>query len=130
MAVKATATIEDLVKSFPMYKEALLGYITQLSSGLEVVHHKDSSTLGKTKAKEGGPVQAGLRTNTNRVEGIHPSEQSRKTTPALFGVTSDGAYGLIQGGFWERLVLNQLIGPVHERADKLMKTPINCLTLS
>lgn len=131
MGVKAAVTLEDLVRVSPEYKGALIAYITQLSSGMEIIDYKGSSVPGKDSArtapKEGEGIPRSVRTNMNRVS--VPATGVRSTVPALFGITSDGEYGVATGGFWERLLLGASPSKPQEQAVKLMKTPIHLLSL-
>lgn len=120
---RAPLTVEDLIDVSPAYREALIAYIQQRQSGYQVVEYHGSSDPtkdGSPQSSRGATGQT-VQTNVNYVV---------ETVPAFFGVTPDGEYGLVKGGFWERLALGTNSQPVTPQAETLLQQPITKLTLT
>ena len=137
VTVKSSLTIEDLVRISPEYKDALLSYIAQIGSKKSVVEHWESAVPGRVSSKDKTPPASGnisttlpLRTNVNSVHDPDSAVQNETVTvPAIFGVTSDGQWGVASGSLWEKVALGLVntadLGPEKE----WMNTPITQLSL-
>lgn len=128
-------TLEEHCRVSPTFAYRLMDYVKSVAEDAEVIEWRGSSKStpdGKREVpQKGEALPSTVRTNfqTAGHSKTPPSDQ-RKTVPALYGITADGEYGVVEGGIWEKIIEGKVQpgDSPEERLRTLLSTPIGRLS--